>query len=82
VRAAQIVGLRLSVKQATKYIPLAGQAVSALVGYSAIRYLGESHIRDCVEVARSAQLMLPAPAGPTSNRRSRIDKPPKANPPA
>ena len=42
-------------------MPLAGQAVSALIGYSAIRYLGEQHIKDCLAVVRSAGLALPAP---------------------
>ena len=42
-------------------IPLAGQALSALIGYAAIRYLGEQHIRDCVQVCQAAKLQLPAP---------------------
>lgn len=62
IRAAAIVGKRLTVKQATKYVPLAGQAISALIGYTAIRYLGEQHIRDCVQVCKSAHLQLPAPS--------------------
>ena len=60
--AAKQVGLRLTVQQAAKYVPLAGQAVSAVMGYTAIRYLGEQHIRDCLRVAQTAQLQLPAPA--------------------
>jgi hypothetical protein len=51
-------------------VPFAGQAVSALIGYLGIRYLGEEHIRDCVEVCRQAQLKLPpAPSGGTSAGR-------------
>lgn len=61
LRVASTVGKRLTIKQAAKYVPFAGQAVSALIGYTAIRYLGEEHIRDCVEVCKSAQLRLPAP---------------------
>ena len=61
VRMAQTVGLRMTAKQATKYVPLAGQALSAVMGYTAIRYLGEEHIKDCVRVAQEAQLALPAP---------------------
>jgi uncharacterized protein (DUF697 family) len=63
VRMAKAVGKRLTVQQAAKYVPLAGQAVSAVLGYSAVRYLGEEHIKDCVRVVRQAQLTLPAPAG-------------------
>jgi uncharacterized protein (DUF697 family) len=62
LKAAKMVGMRLSAAQAAKFVPLAGQAVSAIVGYAAIRYLGEEHIKDCVRVAREAQLALPAPA--------------------
>lgn len=59
IRTAAAVGRRLTVRQATKYVPLAGQAISAAIGYTAIRYLGEQHIRDCVEVCRQAHLKLP-----------------------
>jgi uncharacterized protein (DUF697 family) len=61
LRAAQTVGMRLTVAQASKYVPFAGQAVAALVGYSAVRYLGEQHLKDCVQVALSARLQLPDP---------------------
>jgi len=61
IRMAQTVGKRLTAKQAAKYVPLAGQAIAAVMGYTAIRYLGEEHIKDCVRVAQAAQLLLPAP---------------------
>jgi uncharacterized protein (DUF697 family) len=60
IKAAAAIGRRLAVKRAAKYVPLAGSALSALIGYAAIRYLGEEHIRDCVEVCKQAQLKLPA----------------------
>jgi uncharacterized protein (DUF697 family) len=62
VRAAQTIGLRLTAKTAAKFVPLAGQAVSALIGYAAIRYFGEEHIKDCVRVAKEVRLALPAPS--------------------
>jgi uncharacterized protein (DUF697 family) len=62
LKAAKMIGVRLTAIQAAKFVPLAGQAVSAVVGYAAIRYLGEQHIKDCVRVAQQAQLALPAPA--------------------
>jgi hypothetical protein len=62
LKAAKMIGVRLTAVQAAKFVPLAGQAVSAMVGYAAIRYLGEQHIKDCVRVAQAAQLALPAPA--------------------
>ena len=60
IRAAAAMGRRLTLKLATRYVPIAGQAISALIGYAAIRYLGEEHIRDCVQVCRQAQLRLPS----------------------
>ena len=62
LRAAKAVGLRLTAQQASKYVPLAGQAVAAALGYATLRYLGEQHLRDCVRVAHEAGLALPAPA--------------------
>ena len=61
LRVAKAVGLRMSAKQAAKYVPLAGQAVAALMGYAALRYLGEEHIKDCVRVVLETHLALPAP---------------------
>lgn len=55
----KIVGVRLTTQQAAKYVPLAGQAVSAALTYSALRYVCEQHIRQCADVAR--RLALPAP---------------------
>jgi uncharacterized protein (DUF697 family) len=61
MRAVKAVGVRMSAKQAAKYVPLAGQAIAALIGYTAVRYLGEEHIKDCVQVVKAAQLTLPPP---------------------
>ena len=54
------VGVRLSTQQAAKYLPVAGQLVSAALTFSALRYVCEQHIRQCEAVAR--QLLLPAPS--------------------
>ncbi|WP_184855913.1 hypothetical protein [Acidovorax soli] len=62
LRAARTVGVRLTTKQLAKYVPIAGQAVSAAIGYATLRYLGEQHMRDCIRVVQEAQLQLPAPA--------------------
>jgi len=56
----RVVGVRLTTQQAAKFEPVAGQAVSALLTFSALKYVCEQHIRQCMEVAR--QLALPAPA--------------------
>ena len=59
VAAATKIGMRLSTKQLAKYVPFAGQIVAATVGYAAIRYLGEEHMKDCIRVAQQAQLDVP-----------------------
>lgn len=61
LRFAGKVGMRMTARQAARYVPLAGQVVSALVGYTAIRYLGEEHIKDCIRVVQAAHLALPPP---------------------
>ncbi|MBC5785325.1 hypothetical protein H8N03_20425 [Ramlibacter sp. USB13] len=70
IRASAAVGRRLTVKRAARFVPLAGQLVSALISYGAIRYLGEQHIRDCVEVCRRARLRPPVPALPAPGSAS------------
>jgi uncharacterized protein (DUF697 family) len=59
LKLLQMVGVRLTTQQAAKFVPIAGQAVSAALTYSALRYVCEQHIKQCLAVAR--QLQLPAP---------------------
>ena len=59
IKATTKIGMRLTTKQLAKYIPFAGQIVAASVGYAAIRYFGEEHMKDCIRVARQAQLVIP-----------------------
>ena len=56
----KLVGVRLTTQQAAKFVPIAGQAVSALLTFGALRYVCEQHIRQCIAVRR--QLLLPPPA--------------------
>lgn len=60
LKSLAMVGVRLSTQQAAKFVPMAGQAVSALLTFSALRWVCEQHIRQCLAVAQ--QLQLPAPA--------------------
>ena len=62
IQVLKIVGVRLTTQQAAKYVPIAGQAVSALLTYGALRYVCDQHIRQCQAVART--LALPAPPPP------------------
>jgi uncharacterized protein (DUF697 family) len=58
MKVLRLVGVRLTAQQAAKFVPIAGQAVSAVLTYSSLRYVCEQHIQQCVSVSR--QLMLPA----------------------
>ena len=60
IQALKMVGVRLTTQQVAKYVPIAGQAVSAALTFSALKFVCEQHIRQCMAVSR--QLMLPAPA--------------------
>ena len=59
MKLLQVVGVRLTTQQAAKFVPLAGQAVSALLTYTALKAVCEMHIQQCLTVAQ--QLALPAP---------------------
>jgi len=62
LKLVQLVGVRLTTQQAAKYVPIAGQAVSAVLTFTALKFVCEQHIHQCLDVAR--QLQLPAPAVP------------------
>ena len=49
-------GVRLSTQQVAKYVPVAGQAVSAVLTFSALKYICEQHIRQCMAIARQVQV--------------------------
>ena len=63
LKALRVVGVRLTAQQAVKYLPIAGQAVSAALTYGALRYVCEQHILQCIAVRRQLLLPAPAPAG-------------------
>ncbi|MBW4581689.1 MAG: hypothetical protein KME42_19130 [Tildeniella nuda ZEHNDER 1965/U140] len=46
------VGVRLAAKQVAKYIPIAGQAVSATLSFAAMKYVCNSHIDDYYKIAQ------------------------------
>lgn len=65
IKVVTKIGVRLTGKELAKYVPLAGQIIAAAIGYGAIRYFGEEHMKDCIRVARQAQLgLLAAPQQP------------------
>lgn len=50
VEVLKTVGVRMTTKQVTKYVPVAGQALSVALGFAAMKYVGHQHIRDCQHV--------------------------------
>ncbi len=63
-QALRFVGVRLTTQKAAKFVPIAGQAVSAALTYSALRYVCEQHIRQCVAVSKQLLLAPPVLADP------------------
>lgn len=59
-------GVRLTTQQAAKYIPVAGQALSAALTFTALKFVCEQHIRQCVAVATE---VMP-PTAPTQAARN------------
>ena len=57
IKLLKLVGVRMGTQQAAKYVPIAGQAVSAVLTFSSLKFVCEQHIQQCVSV--SEQLMLP-----------------------
>lgn len=45
------IGVRLTVKQAAKFVPFIGAALSAAISYAGMKYLGRVHIRECAALA-------------------------------
>jgi uncharacterized protein (DUF697 family) len=71
VQLLKVVGVRLTTQQAAKFVPIAGQAVSAMLTFGALKYVCEQHIRQCQSVAR--RLALPAPGAKDLPLAERVD---------
>lgn len=56
------IGTRVATKSLLRYIPFAGQAAAAGIGFGAMKLLGNSHIDDCYETVR--RTLTDAPAAP------------------
>ena len=67
VQALRVVGVRLTTQQAAKFVPIAGQAVSAALTYTSLTFVCEQHIRQCIAVSQTLLLAAPA-ASPAETR--------------
>jgi uncharacterized protein (DUF697 family) len=59
LKTLKIVGIRLTSQQAAKFVPIAGQALSAALTYTALRYVCEQHIQHCAAVAKEVGAQEP-----------------------
>ena len=60
IKLLKMAGVRLSAGQLARFVPLAGQALSAAMTYSALSTLCEQHIKQCMEVS-DLIMKLPSP---------------------
>lgn len=54
---------RVAGRQLTRFVPIAGQAVSAALAYAAMRYVCNQHIADCARVVSLVRLEAPSSEG-------------------
>ncbi len=47
------VGIQMTAKQAAKYVPIAGQITSAVLGFGAMLYIGTTHLDECYAIAKA-----------------------------
>lgn len=52
-------GMKMLVRQATRLVPLAGQLVSAALGFTVFRQIGYQHVDACATVARELLVARP-----------------------
>jgi hypothetical protein len=60
------VGVHVTADQACRYIPIVGQAASAVLSFAALKYIGNAHVDECYAVARRVmelKRLLPGPSG-------------------
>ena len=62
LKLLKLVGVRLTTQQVAKFVPIAGQAVSAALTFSALKYVCELHIRQCVAICE--RIDMPAASNP------------------
>ncbi|HOL06506.1 MAG TPA: hypothetical protein PLJ17_10435 [Syntrophorhabdaceae bacterium] len=45
-------GIRITAKQAAKYVPILGQAISVTISFTAMKLIIDKHINDCYKIVR------------------------------
>ncbi len=60
ISLAKGLGLRLTTRQVSKFIPLIGTLGAAVLGYSTFMAVGRRHIEQCIEVRRTVSVLVAA----------------------
>lgn len=47
-------GIRVTTKSIAKFVPILGQAVAASISFGAMKWIGNSHVDDCYQIAFKA----------------------------
>ena len=58
-RLLRRVGVRVASASVAKYVPLVGSAITATIGFGAMKLAGNAHVEDCYRTART--LLTPTP---------------------
>jgi len=45
------IGIRVTAKQVSKFIPFIGPAISSAISFAGMKYMGKTHIKECVALA-------------------------------
>ncbi len=45
------IGIRVTAKQVAKFVPFIGPVVSSALSYAGMKYMGKTHIKECVSLA-------------------------------
>lgn len=48
------IGIRVTTKSIAKFVPILGQAVAASISFGAMKWIGNSHVDDCYQIALKA----------------------------
>ena len=53
-------GVKIATKQVARFVPFAGQAVAAAIGYAVFRQIGNQHVNACAAVAQELLTVRPS----------------------
>ena len=53
-------GVKIATKQVARFVPFAGQAVAAVIGYAVFRQIGNQHVNACAAVAQELLTVRPS----------------------